>query len=307
MDMRAKPRPSAPPEVRVPVSKKNVTLTRGKRPRAQTKEPLRKRRKKEKKALIIVLGIAFALLLAGMFYLAWMPQLRIQEVRASGPHAEEAKVLASAAITGTHAFVLPRNSLFFVPENDIRARILKAYPDVEAVSLSTDGLNVLMVVMHTRVEAFLWCGVAPLGEGSDVCYRTNAEGLIFGEIDPAVASTSEMLKVYGALVGQEGETPVRAHISYASRIPDVLRFVKALESLNADVGSLVLRDDEADVYTKAGTRITYVLGREAEAAGTAASVFAQLSLNDGSISYVDLRFAGKAYFKRAGAAEPVAQ
>lgn len=306
MDMRPRTRQSAPLVVPVPVSKKNVTLARGMKQRAEAKEPLKKRRKKQKKALFIVLGIAFVILSAMMFYAAWMPSLRIKEVRASGPHADEARTLSQAALAGTHAFVLPRNSLFFIPENDIRDRILTAYPDVEAVSLSTDGLNVLMVVMHTRSEAFLWCGEQPLGE-SDVCYRTNAEGLIFGELDANVASTTEMLKMYGPLVGQEGDSPIRAHISGASRIPDVLRFVKALESLGADVASLVLRDDEADIYTNAGTRITYVLGRELEAAGTAASVFPQLSLNDGSISYVDLRFSGKAYFKRTVATEPVTE
>lgn len=306
MDVRPRARQSASAPVSLPVSKKNVTLARGAKPRTEAKEPLRKRRKQQRKALFVVLGIACVILLALMLYAAWMPSLRIKEVRASGPHAEEARMRAEAAITGTHALILPRNSLFFIPERDIRESILAAHPDVEAVSLSTDGLNVLMVVMHLRSEAFLWCGAVLSSEG-EACYRSNAEGLIFGELDPSVASTMEMLKVYGPLVGQEGDSPVRAHIAYASRIPDVLRFVKALESLGADVRSLVLRDDEADIYTHAGTRVTYVLGRELEAAGTAASVFPQLSLNDGSISYIDLRFSGKAYFKRAGTADPVTE
>ncbi|MBU2330176.1 hypothetical protein KKG57_01780, partial [Patescibacteria group bacterium] len=66
----------------------------------------------------------------------------------------------------------------------------------------------------------------------------------------------------------------------------------------ANVTSLAIRNDEADLYTTAGTRITYVLGQEQEAVITAASIFSQLNLNDGSVEYVDLRFAGKGYFKR---------
>lgn len=298
-DMHAKPKP-APEKPSVPVSKRNVTIARGKKARPESKEPLKKRRKKAKKAVLIVAGIALLILIAGLFYAAWLPALRIASVSASGPHAEEAKVLAMRELEGTHAFILPRNSLFFIPEEDVRASILAAYPDIEAVSVSANGLNTLSVTTLPRSEAYTWCGIAP--GPLDRCYSANAEGLIFAEISPEIASASEALKLYSPINGQEGDSPVRAYIAYASRIPETLRFVKALQMLNADVVSIVLRDDEADVYTSAGTRITYVLGREQEAAVIAASVFPQLSLNDGSIQYVDLRFSGKAYFKRAGEA-----
>lgn len=294
---------SAPVRQPASVSTRNVTIARGKKARPDAKEPLRKRRKKSQKALLIVLAAAALLLLAAFFYAAWMPALRVRSVMADGPHAEEVKGIAQQAIAGTHAFVLPRNSLFFLPEEDLRARVLGAFPDVEAVSISSDGLNAIRVTTLPRAEAFTWCGVAP--EMSDgTCYSANAEGLIFMPAPLGVATSSQKLKVYSALDGQEGASPVSARIAYASRIPEALRFVKAMQVLGADVKSVAFRADEADLRTAAGTRITYVLGREQESADTAASVFPQLSLNDGSIQYVDLRFPGKAYFKRAGEAEP---
>lgn len=298
-DMHVAPRPkaAAPAKPSVPVSTRNVTIARGKKVRPESKEPLKKRRKKTKKALLIVLGVALLLLLSGLVYLAWLPAFRVSSVSADGPHAEEAKVLAQQTLLGTHAFVLPRNSLFFIPEEDIRARILKEYADIEAISITADGLQSVHIRTLPRAEAFAWCGTAR-DLPSDTCYSANAEGLIFAPILPDVASSSESLKVYGAIEGQEGASPVKAHIGYASRIPEVLRFVKAMQTLGADVVSVSFRDDEADLHTAGGTRLTYVLGREQEAAIIAASVFPQLSLNDGSIAYVDLRFSGKAYFKR---------
>ncbi len=298
-DMHAKPRPKAVAKPAVPASTKNVTITRGKKARPEPKEPLKKRRKKNRKALLIVLGIAFSVLLAGLVYLAWLPAFRVSAVSVEGPHAEDTKQIAEQSLQGTHAFVLPRNSLFFIPEEDMRARILGTYPDIEAVSITADGLNAIRVRALPRAEAFVWCGEAP-GLGDGACYSANAEGLIFAPVPPELASTTEALRVYSAIEGQEGASPVKAHIGHSSRIPEALRFVKAVQTLGADVVSIAFREDEADLYTKAGTRITYVLGREQEAAGIAASVFPQLALNDGSVQYVDLRFSGKAYFKRAG-------
>jgi cell division septal protein FtsQ len=303
-DMHAKPRPKATPVTKpsVPVSTRNVTIARGKKIRPESKEPLKKRRKKTQKALVIGIGIIAVLLVALAFYLAWLPAFRVSAVSAEGPHADEAKQVAQLTLQGTHAFILPRNSLFFIPEDEVRARILESYPDVGAVSITADGLNALHIRTLPRAEAFVWCGVSP--DVSNGCYSANAEGLIFAPVSPETASTSEALKVYGAIEGQDGPSPVKAHIGYASRIPEALRFVKAMQTLGANVVSLSFRGDEADLYTEAGTRITYVLGREQEAAGIAASVFPQLALNDGSVQYVDLRFSGKAYFKRRGEAAP---
>ncbi len=301
MDMHARPRVAVPVQASVPVSKRNVAIPRAKKQRAESREPLKKRRKKTQKAFFIVVGVLILILIAAFFYIAWLPAFRIASVTATGPHAEEAKQLAQRTLEGTHAFVLPRNSLFFIPENDVRARILAEYPDVEAVSISASGLTQLSITTLPRAEAFVWCGASPeLAESQ--CYSANAEGLIFAPVPLEVSSTSEALRIFSAVEGRGGATPVTARISYASRIPEALRFIKAIQTLGADVVSVSFRADEADLYTEAGTRITYVLGREQEAAGIAASVFPQLSLNDGSVSYVDLRFSGKAYFKRANEA-----
>jgi hypothetical protein len=296
MDMQ-RPRAKTP-ATSIPVSKRNVTITRGKKPRTESREPLKKRRKKTLKAFFVVVGVLVFALIAAFFYVAWLPAFRISSVTMSGPHAEEAKLFVERTLEGTHAFVLPRNSLFFIPESDVRARILAEYPDIEAVSISATSLHELSITTLPRAEAFVWCGTS-----SDVtdgqCYSANAEGLIFAPVPLEVSSTSEALRIYAAIEGQKGETPVTARISYASRIPEALRFIKAIQTLGANVVSVSFRADEADLFTEAGTRITYVLGREQEAAGIAASVFPQLSLNDGSVSYLDLRFSGKAYFKRA--------
>lgn len=282
-----------------------------KKERATRASPLRTKRKKERKLAWIFLSILFLALLAVIVYVLWLPALRIQQVQAEGPDQEGLAKVAETALEGRILGILPRSSIFLIPEADVRARVLDAYPEVQAVSISAVGLNTLKVKALMRSNAFVWCGES-IASPAPNCYEADAEGLVFAPYVAPIVGTSTAtstkpadvtgdLLVYGPLEGA-GETPIRAHVTYASALPGALKFIKAMRGLGADIGSVTLRGDEIDLHTKAGTRITYVIGKEGEAAILAATSFPTLKLNDGSIEYIDLRFQNKVYLKRKGQA-----
>lgn len=270
--------------------------------------PLRERRKKQQKRGWVLLLILFLVLLGIIVYVLWLPALRVQAIEAEGPDPEGIEAVALAALEGSALGVLPRSSIFLVPEEDIRARVLDAYPQVQAVSVSATGLTTLSVKALARDDAFVWCGESPAARRAS-CYKADAEGLIFAPYEvPVVGTTTASsspaiadgdLVVYGAIEG-ESDSPVRSHVAYASALPDALKFIKAMRGLGADIVSVTLRSDEIDLHTEGGTRITYVIGKEGEAAILAATSFPDLDVNDGSIEYVDLRFQNKVYLKRVG-------
>lgn len=273
--------------------------------RATRSSPLRTKRKKERKAAGILLSILALIVLAIIIFVLWLPALRIQAIEADGPDAEGIKTVSMQALEGRAFGVLPRSSIFLIPEDDIRAKVLDAYPHVQAVSISATGLTTLKVKTSSRTNAFVWCGESPALPSAS-CYDADAEGLIFAAHPLSVASstatsTDRELLVYGPLEGA-GESPIRAHVTYASALPGALKFIKAMRGLGADISSVTLRGDEIDLHTNAGTRITYVIGKEGEAAILAATSFPSLKLNDGSIEYIDLRFQNKVYLKRKGQA-----
>lgn len=279
----------------VGVSTKNVTLARGTKQRPVLKESLKKRRKKAHTAGLVAIGVGFVVILILVIYIAWLPALRVNAVRVQGLHDVEVEQVVHTTLTGTHGFVLPRNSIFFIPEQDIRANVFAAHPDIESLSISADGFTALNIATTGRTEVFTWCGASHATPLSP-CFSITADGLVFAES----ANVGEsVLRVFAPLADRAEPPYPGAYVMYAERIPETIRFIKALQTLGAGITTVAYRGDEADLYTRGGTRITYVLGREELAAGIAASVFPQLSLNDGSIQYVDLRFSGKAYFKRA--------
>jgi hypothetical protein len=300
-DIRPRERGTRPRVARDPVLARGRKMDAG--PRSTS---LKSRRRRARRRLLALYGVLALLLVGSLIYGLWRPAVRIENVEAAGAHAETLPGMARAAISGTYFYLLPRNSIFIVPKEAVRTAILDAYPDVAAVSVSRTGLDSLFVNALPRVSAFTWCG-STYNAGTDSCYEADAEGYLFAPLPipgGASATTTDIadftLHLYAPLVEADASSPLRAHIKDASRIPDALRFVRAMQSLGAKVTALAMRDDEADVYTTGGTRLTYVLGHEQDAANLAATALPTINVNDGSLQYVDLRFSGKVYYKKKG-------
>jgi len=290
-----RPKRQKPPKAeKVPKRKKERSVTKP----ARTNEPLKVRRARARTIFYSVVAVIGILSIAGLFFAAWSPVLRVQEVHAEGLHAEEITAEARNELSGTYFYIIPRNSLFFLPVGSIRNRVLREHADVVAVSVHASGLQGITVVSSPRSTAFLWCGVVRTAP-KDNCYEVDTDGLIFSKLDSVLDPSiqSKFLHVYTDVEG-DALDPIRSHVSYASAIPNALRLAKALKTLQANILELTLHNDEADFYTSGDTRITYVIGKEDASATLAASVFPTLHLNDGSVEYVDLRFDGKVYLRK---------
>ncbi len=327
-DVARKPavRVQAPPVTRKEVKPQAIVKDIRPSPRVapRSNDRLRDRRRKKQRVAVVSAGILLVLVVALGLYIVWRPAFRITSVTVEGPHLEEVRTMAGQTLSGTYAFIIPKNSIYFFPTESLRTSILNAYPDVSAVSITRDSFGSIKIVNLPRASVFHWCGESILAKrGDENCYDTDSEGLVFQPVAtmgaPSVpinaattSATSSVpqlskkepgeLKLYGALTvnADDPSNPVRAHIAYASRIAPALAFIKALGTLGIPVPTLEISGDEANLYTPSNTRVTYVLGREESALALAQAVVPKLNLTDGSIEYLDLRFSGKAYIKRVG-------
>lgn len=283
------------------------TEARGARPSQGTRGvvSLKERRKSRRKNVFISIVVILVLLCIVITGVLWQPFLRVQTVHTSGPHADELSQFVQEKLVGTQHLIFPKNSIFFIPTDEIRADILAHYPDIEAVSLSASGLTSLTVASTGRATAFWWCGTAYMPIRG-TCFETDTSGKIFNPIDASTtqASTTPFI-LFGTYDGAlSPNSPLGGTLAGNHFIPDMLRFVKTIKGLGAPVTSAQIRGDEADIYTTTGTRITYVLGREEQAASLAATAFPTLDVQGSSLLYIDLRFASKIYFKKKDAGVP---
>lgn len=203
---------------------------------------------------------------------------------------------ATDAMRGNYFGIIPRNSIFFFPEERIRADILADHSGIAAVSISRTGPTGISIKISARTPVARWCGLAPTPDADEYCYIFDANGYIF-EAAASTTQTVNSFAVYAPLLG-ETEEPLRATIANSEVLPHVFDLARQLGALGSPAARVVIRADEVDDILASGTRITYVLGHEQEAYTALVSAQPDLNLSDGSIDYVDLRFGGKVYLKK---------
>jgi cell division septal protein FtsQ len=255
-----------------------------------------RRRRNRRRALIALLALLILATGAGI-YLLQQPTARIKniEVYVSDALASREVAIREAAersIAGSYLGLIPRDSTFFLPAERIRRDILADNPDAAAVSIFKNGLDKLVIKVSERAAVARWCGDVR-GEESP-CYLFDASGVIYA----AAASTSPAINpfiLYGAL--EEG-SGIGATVAHATLLPTIFDFARQIATFGSTVREIVIKGDEVSNMLASGTRVTYVLGHEHAAFAALSSAKSTLSLADGSLEYVDLRFDGKVYLKR---------
>jgi predicted nucleic acid-binding Zn ribbon protein len=294
--------------------KKSKLQKQRRTPKGHENESLKVRRQRERRRSILMYCIGIIAAVAIIFGVFWWHGVRIQGIRTLGIETEGMNTIASQVIQGNYHYVIPRDSIFFFPKNEIRTDILHQYPDISAVSISRTSLSTISIQSIPREAALTWCGATYLptqanaSSSPETCFSADAEGVIFSPILNTDTIAPGALKVYAPIsgVGVDGGSPLGSVINNASQIPNALQFIKVIKSLGVPIVAFVIRGDEADLYAQSGTRITYVIGHEEVSSQVAEAAFPSLNLNDRSLEYVDLRFEGKAYFKKMGAASATA-
>lgn len=302
---------------RAPERQKQTRVPSPNAGRAVPKQTLTERRKQARKGRRVMYG-SFVISITALFFFAiWSNALRVSTIVASGPSADAAKSMVQASLEGTYMRLVPRNSIFFYPEEESKAALLTAHPELSSVTFSRSSFSSLTLATTERTAALTWCGTTPSGtvpaivsgavanDSSAQCYFADAQGFIFD----TASSTSTGIVLYAPLTTDvpPGGNAERATIAYGASLQNLIAFVDALRGMDLTISYVALRGDEVDIFLSNATRITYVLGREAAAASVAAATLPNLSLMEGIYSYVDLRFEGKSYVKRRdadGAASP---
>ena len=263
----------------------------------QGRERYAERRRTRRRRAFVSLFILFLLLFAAAIY-----GLQQNAVRISHVEVTNADVSLSAYATSTmqgHYFgIIPRDSIFFFPEERIRADILASHGDIAAVSISRRGFTGISIKADYRVPIARWCGSTnslqvPSPDGN--CYIFDTSGFIY-------ATSSEMQPINSFVLyeslPEEGQTLLGTTLPNADKLPATFDFARQLATLGSPVTSVSIHDGEVDNILASGTRVTYVLGREQDAFTALISSRDNFNLTDGSVDYVDLRFDGKVYLKK---------
>lgn len=275
------------------------------------------RRHSARVRVMSILGILSVFLGILVVIALWQGAVRVSHIHINNNDASLIAVVKKS-ISGTHLLV-PDNSIFLLSESRIRNAILQARPTIAAVSISRTGFDSISVALDMRTPLARWCGTSAsstphdtivldtLSSGSG-CYFFDGTGFLYTSVP--TPSTSTILsaidqplvpyRMYASLVkttaASASSSPILSTLSSINKLPALFDFAREISSFGSPVISIVLRGDEVDLFLKDSTRITYVLGKEQSAYALLMTTKKRISIGDGSLLYIDLRFHGKVYY-----------
>lgn len=258
-------------------------------------ERLTERRRNRRRRAVIAFCILVLILLGTGVWGLGQNAVRISRIEILGTDQSLASY-ATSAMQGNYLGIVPRNSIFFFPEERIRADILASNNNIAAVSILRNGFTSVSIKVDYRVPIARWCGLSPTAGVDEYCYVFDSSGVIFSAVS-TTTQTINKFKLYTSLVDETLE-PLRSTVVNAEKLPAIFDFARQLSTIGSPVASVVIHNDEVDNTLTSGTRVTYVLGRERDAFTALVSAGNNINLSDGSVDYVDLRFEGKVYVKR---------
>lgn len=257
---------------------------------------LAERRRSRGRRLAIGFCVLFVLVIAALVWGMQSTKVRVASITMYGADQSLADV-ARAQMQGKYLGIIPRDSIFFVPESAIRHAILDAQPEIAAISIFGDGLTSISIKVDERAPVGRWCGLSKTPGVPEYCYFFDANGYLFGATDDATTTTALNPFILYAPLAASSTDPLRSTLPNAASIPSAFDFARQVNNLGATVVSIAISGDEVTDTLLSGTYLTYVLGDEQNAFAALMSSKPDVNLTDGSLQYVDLRFPGKVYAK----------
>jgi hypothetical protein len=283
---------------------------------------MKKKRRTVVKRKIIVFSAIFVVVLVGLCFVSRIEKININTVEVSGNKVidtEFIKEIAEKKIQGTYLFVIPKTNFLLFPKNKIIKELNDQYKRLTDIEITVSDMQVLEIDVKERIGLYTWCGESLPTEGvglEDVkCYFMDREGYIFDQAP--YFSGDVYFKFFGPLTLEKEKELSSISDSPAGHyfIPDIFARVVLLEDTFRDMGLrpsalFVSNDTEMEFYLESsGTIATapkIIFNQNADFIKIAENLDAALSTPPfqtefkekyNSLSYIDLRFGNKVYYK----------
>lgn len=270
-------------------------------------EEMRREKRRARILRIVIIAILIIVVGAGLVLLSRIRPILIDTVVVTGarviePTAIEASVRSN--ITGAHLYLFPKRNALIYPKRKILRQLRETFPRIETVTITQNGFQELDVTISEREGKYLWCGnVFPEPVGAH-CYFMDHTGFIFTEA-PYFSGTV-YFKWYG---GGKGDQPIGMTAFSPEIVTPLVSFIESVEDLGAKPYALVAVDAHTyelylertgDVGPKIilSTKDDLVKIFDNLSSAFTTDSFREVIKNKfAGISYIDLRYENKVYYK----------
>ncbi|KKU78176.1 MAG: hypothetical protein UY03_C0002G0002 [Parcubacteria group bacterium GW2011_GWA2_47_64] len=252
----------------------------------------KERRRKIRK--IFLLSVLFTAAAAGIVYGLSRPELRIISIEVAGSRQVQEELIqrtVANVMKRTYLWFIPKSHTLLYPKTELKESLMKEFPALSGVSISLKSLSALRVFVYEREPQALWCA------SRQECSMMDKTGFVFA---PAEMGMEQM---YYRFLKMDAKAPIGTEVIPQEELSKLLLFLKKLEMAGLEPREVLLKEqDELEVVLSFGTRLLLRSGNYDTALINLETLMEQdnlLSRNKGelSVSYIDLRYGNKIYFK----------
>lgn len=261
----------------------------------------RRLRAQRRRRRLLFAGLAVLVLSIVLALLAWVShheRLVINEVRVSGTEVLATPVVAAfvaAELDDGKLHFVARDNIFLYPKDAVENALAETFPRVAQVEISRQSLlgQGLLVSITEREPYARWCK-----DGNDACYLIDRDGLVFA----AQRDESQTTEPYIFTGGSLGNAVIGERV-LPLYFMDVRTFLEELTVVDVAPRRIeIINEHDFEVLPESGPRIRVSfaqLGDTLGLIGTLRTVLESEALEGrlDEISYIDLRFGDKVYYK----------
>jgi len=123
---------------------------------------------------LIVWIFAVAALLVGVVFVIRIPRLQVKNIEVVGANVVDPGDMTefiNNQLVGKKFFLLPRTSIFLIPQHRLENEIKAAFPRLQTVRVNRKNFSTLSIVVTEYQGIYLWCADAT------TCYFMDQNGI----------------------------------------------------------------------------------------------------------------------------------
>ena len=248
----------------------------------------KKRKRRALKAAGLI-GAAF-FLIAGLYIVSGLKVWKIETIAVEGAFrvgTEQIKEIARAELASRYLKIISKANIFLYPKGRIKTELFKSFPAIKDVKVSRENLHGIVISVEERAPQALWC------DNEDDCYFIDETGFIFLE----AGGPNDIYVVFSG--GLSGE-PIGHYLVEQSKYREINSFLSELSGLGLEPRAFAIASSSGDVSIRTETYGDLLLNESVgyeRSLAALQSVLPEIILSSRPLSYIDLRFPQKAFYK----------
>ena len=238
-------------------------------------------------------------LLLGFVFLFRIQLLRVSKVAVNGNtflKSEDLAAVVLSRMSGSRFLLFPGNSIFFYDGDEVEKKLLKNFPQIDEVSLTTDFPKSLALTVKEHSTYGLFCE-------RDVCAFVDTSGEVFQRAPTYSEGVFPTFTLSGSSTAKKigtGNDFEKFRLLPEEEFSSLKKFTDQLVKINARVDKIVIDSDrDYKLYTEDGWHIILGKGTDINAAVSNLDILLREKVrgNRNLLDYVDLRFGNKIFYK----------